>query len=281
MNTFRALCAELLQPLAEYDSANPYHKHRDLIDRASAKLAELEAEFTVEEVEMIQAPWSYLAPAGPTREELQAMAAEFAARTPEEFARAVLARWGRPAQLEPVGPINYEGMPCDLTRVLLRPGYEPGDGSAEGCQLVNQAWWHPAIGCDSLQIVVDNARAVIARLSRPALTSTPVSEESPKPDDLDNNRSTDIKDGAAFERQRICAVIDHTANHLHEIKEIGEVNPALYTFGRIVLRLLSKTVKDLPDFEISFDDESEPTPTPETGSESPLSEFSQGEMPLG
>jgi hypothetical protein len=75
----------------------------------------------------------------------------------------------------------------------------------------------------------------------------------------DNNRSTDIRTGAAFERKRICAVIDHTANHLHEIKEIGDVDPAFYIFGRIVLRLLSKTVKDLPDFDISFD-ESEPTP---------------------
>jgi hypothetical protein len=74
----------------------------------------------------------------------------------------------------------------------------------------------------------------------------------------DDNRSTDIKDGAAFERKRICAVIDYSADHLHEIKEIGEVNPALLVFGRIVLRLLSKTVKDLPDFEISFD-ESEST----------------------
>jgi hypothetical protein len=80
-----------------------------------------------------------------------------------------------------------------------------------------------------------------------------------QPDFNDNNRSTDIRTGAAFERKRICAVIDHTANHLHEIKEIGDVDPAFYIFGRIVLRLPSKTVKDLPDFEISLD-ESEPTP---------------------
>jgi len=36
---FRALCAELLQPLAEYDGANPYHEHRALITRARAALA--------------------------------------------------------------------------------------------------------------------------------------------------------------------------------------------------------------------------------------------------
>jgi hypothetical protein len=37
---YRALCAELLQPLAEYDSANPYHEHRALIARARAALAQ-------------------------------------------------------------------------------------------------------------------------------------------------------------------------------------------------------------------------------------------------
>ena len=36
---FRALCAELLPPLAKYDAANPYHDHRDLIARALAALA--------------------------------------------------------------------------------------------------------------------------------------------------------------------------------------------------------------------------------------------------
>ena len=42
-----ALCAELLQSLAEYDSANPYHEHRDLITRARAVLAMLDrAAFT-------------------------------------------------------------------------------------------------------------------------------------------------------------------------------------------------------------------------------------------
>ena len=44
MNTpdYRALCAELLQPLAEYDGANPYHEHRALITRARAALAQPE-----------------------------------------------------------------------------------------------------------------------------------------------------------------------------------------------------------------------------------------------
>jgi len=41
---FRTLCAELLQPLAEYDGANPYHEHRALITRARAALAQPEGE---------------------------------------------------------------------------------------------------------------------------------------------------------------------------------------------------------------------------------------------
>jgi hypothetical protein len=42
----------------------------------------------------------------------------------------------------------------------LRAGYEPGDGSMDGAQLVDGEWWHPIFGCDSLQMVVDRARAL-------------------------------------------------------------------------------------------------------------------------
>ena len=103
MNTYRALCTELLQPLAEYDSANPYHEHRDLITRASAELAQPEA-------------------VGPTRDELRTMAAEFAARTPEEFALAVLARWGRPA-LTPT-PVSERLPSLNKGSILLDTGSE-------------------------------------------------------------------------------------------------------------------------------------------------------------
>jgi hypothetical protein len=40
---FHALCTELLQPLAEYDDANPYHEHRALIARARAALDQIPA----------------------------------------------------------------------------------------------------------------------------------------------------------------------------------------------------------------------------------------------
>jgi hypothetical protein len=45
---------------------------------------------------------------------------------------------------------------------LLHPAYEPGDGSADGAQLVDGEWLHPQFGCDSLQFVVDNAREALA-----------------------------------------------------------------------------------------------------------------------
>ena len=49
----------------------------------------------------------------------------------------------------------------DILRALLRPGYEPGDGSAKDAQQVDEEWWHPVFGCDSLQMVVDNARSIL------------------------------------------------------------------------------------------------------------------------
>jgi hypothetical protein len=82
MTTFRAMCAELanyLQGRKDLECGwGEEDPEQDLIDRACAELAKPE-------------------PEGPTRDELRAMAVEFAARTPEEFALAVLARWGRPA----------------------------------------------------------------------------------------------------------------------------------------------------------------------------------------
>jgi len=94
---FRALCAELLQPLAEYDSANPYHEHRDLITRARAALAQ-PAPVAPTDEELLRLacmtdlvyddgygafPSSFVEGTDTTREALS-------------FARAVLARWGCP-----------------------------------------------------------------------------------------------------------------------------------------------------------------------------------------
>jgi hypothetical protein len=49
----------------------------------------------------------------------------------------------------------------DTLRALLQPGYEPCDASEDDAQKVDGEWWHPAFGCDSLQMVVDNARSML------------------------------------------------------------------------------------------------------------------------
>jgi len=62
-----------------------------------------------------------------------------------------------------------EGLPAITTSALLHPAYEPGDGSADGAQLVGLEWWHPVMGCDSLQMVADNACAILrSRWAHPA-----------------------------------------------------------------------------------------------------------------
>jgi hypothetical protein len=41
------------------------------------------------------------------------------------------------------------------TQQLLRPAYEPGDGQADGSQLVNGEWYMPVYGCDSLSMFIE------------------------------------------------------------------------------------------------------------------------------
>ena len=84
------------------------------------------------------------------------------------------------AQSEPEGP------PAVTTSALLHPAYEPDDGSADGAQMVGMAWWRPVMGCDSLQLVVDNARNILrSRWGRPAIEPVPVAERLPGPEDCD------------------------------------------------------------------------------------------------
>jgi hypothetical protein len=175
---FRALCAELLQPLAEYDGANPYHKHRDLITRARAALAKpqppataplptgyIDPEHRGEDLKLLQAFYEACNAEGGTADEIHlrgiraALAIDLDALAQHAAAPPAAGPW-------------VDGIPCDFTRTLLRPAYEPGDGSADGAQLVNLAWWHPISGSDSLQIVVDNACAILARQGRLAAGPT-------------------------------------------------------------------------------------------------------------
>jgi hypothetical protein len=83
---FRALCAELLQPLAEYDGANPYHEHRALITRARAALAEPEGERpSLDDVGDLCEEHCFNCDDGESAEVLH------------DMLTAALARWGRPA----------------------------------------------------------------------------------------------------------------------------------------------------------------------------------------
>jgi len=85
MTDFRALCAELLQPLAEIAAADPHHSYLDLVTRARAALAQLE-------------------PQGPSKAELRQLFDDQSGYINDEqvmwwadfhkAARAVLARWG-------------------------------------------------------------------------------------------------------------------------------------------------------------------------------------------
>jgi hypothetical protein len=70
-------------------------------------------------------------------------------------------------------PVEEE-LSAVTTSALLHPAYEPGDGSADGAQMVRLSWWHPVMGCDSLQIVVDNARNILRnRWGHPATPPAP------------------------------------------------------------------------------------------------------------
>jgi hypothetical protein len=76
------------------------------------------------------------------------------------------------AQPEPEGV--GEGPPAVTSSALLHPAYEPDDGSADGAQMVGMEWWRPVMGCDSLQLVVDNARNILrSRWGYPAAPPAP------------------------------------------------------------------------------------------------------------
>jgi hypothetical protein len=79
------------------------------------------------------------------------------------------------AQSEPEGVGG--GPPAVTSSALLHPAYEPDDGSADGAQMVGMAWWRPVMGCDSLQLVVDNARNILrSRWAHPTIEPVPVAE---------------------------------------------------------------------------------------------------------
>ncbi len=128
-----------------------------------------------------------------------------------ELAEAILYHPNWPALLpsptREAGPLPK--MPT--LRSLLYPAYEPGDGSADGAQLVDGEWWHPIMGCDSLQEVVGNARAVLARWGGAAVLPVEVSDGWPEFSDCDD-----------FERV-------HCFNPVLEHWKLNKINPSIHT----------------------------------------------------
>jgi len=88
-----------------------------------------------------------------------------------EWTQLAIARYGTHPRPRPI--------PVAELRALLSPGYELGDGSMDGAQIVDCEWWHPEMGCDSLQFAVDNCRAIAQ--PRPI----PVAERLPTAADCD------------------------------------------------------------------------------------------------
>lgn len=200
--------------------------------------------------------------------------------------RRELARWGQPAQLEPRGCPTPGACSCptapvvppDVIHVLeqveaglsqhlprIQQMLERWRGHAEETPLAQPEPGEARELSRCLLLISEGMAAhdheldswLVARAAALLQQLAPIPTSGTR---SQSELSEAIKNGATFEKNRITAIIDHTATHLHEIKEIGEVDPAFYTFGRLILRRLSKVIKDLPDFEISFDDESEPTP---------------------
>jgi ribulose bisphosphate carboxylase small subunit len=51
-------------------------------------------------------------------------------------------------------------------RRILGLGWEPGDGTEDGAQLVDGDWWWPVLGCDSLQETVGRVRQLLTEVDR-------------------------------------------------------------------------------------------------------------------
>ncbi|MEB3165373.1 MAG: hypothetical protein VKO65_01750 [Cyanobacteriota bacterium] len=185
---WRELCRELTGTLAEL----PFGTCEELLVRAKAALAQSEPDGPavptgrepasvadeLSDEELLATLNRAVADFPPRHPEAEALnAVEYPLALELRKARAIIAadRARRPAPAAE-GEVG-EGPPAVTINALLHPAYEPGDGSADGAQLVGLVWWHPVMGCDSLQMVVDNARNILrSRWGRPAPVPVPVSE---------------------------------------------------------------------------------------------------------
>ena len=148
---FHALCAELIDAL---DSGIPAGRIRmsPLVDRARALLAQPEVAWEPMPLPgdaegLAEVFWAEPEAEGPTTTELMSLSA--ACNSPSVFARAVLARWGRPAA-QPVaeGPTDQELL--HLYQVAT-----------------------PCYSVEEYKRELDFARAVLARWGRPAAEPVP------------------------------------------------------------------------------------------------------------
>lgn len=164
-DTFRAMCAELTERLEwfiaedetnENDPGNQYwltgkQAGIDSVTRARVLLAESVPVIPVKQ-QIFPTPSQAAECGGPCYEGSYCPeACDCGLYQPPALAQAVA-----------------EGPPAVTISNLLNPAYEiTGEEIAEGAQLVDGEWWNPVMGCDSMQIVVDNARAALARWGRP------------------------------------------------------------------------------------------------------------------
>jgi len=169
MNTdFHALCAELLQPLAEYDDANPYHEHRALIARARAALVQPEGEGPGEqEIDAFIHQW------------WEAFGKGFPPNSSDKaLITAALARWGRP--VAPPAPEHAGGSINDEQREAVREAVAQALGNAYDCHRVWEAWGVGTMGSDDFSLVAedDNRVAEIADAAIEAMrpSAPPASE---------------------------------------------------------------------------------------------------------
>jgi hypothetical protein len=116
MTDFRVLCAELTEALdTELDLFET--RHSELLSRARAALAQSEPEFTAEEVEMIQAPWSLLSP--PQSAPAAVPVAVSDALIKAECALADVAE-GEP-ECDDGDPAQWSEQRCAETLAIIRP----------------------------------------------------------------------------------------------------------------------------------------------------------------
>jgi hypothetical protein len=157
---WRALCKELREAYVESQTIQHgplrslYYGPCSLLARVDAALATLPAVDEDERLRLVTAGISsgYIAGHEATVDGHYTDPDEVAA----EMAPMVLTEVDAttpPAATREAGPLPQ----APTLRTLLLSAYETGDGSAHDAQFVDGEWWHPVLGCRSLQKVMGSA----------------------------------------------------------------------------------------------------------------------------